>query len=73
MGVRPRAFLSHIAVFLSGIFIALLVSNTANLIANNNNNSNNDYHYNALFHHRGEDIKRRIILRMMMVPNGLRL
>jgi len=45
--MRPRAILSNIAVFLSGIFIALLVSNTANL--NNNNNSNNDYHYNALY------------------------
>ena len=48
--MRPRAILSNIAVFLSGIFIALLVSNTANLasIANADNNRQNEY-YNALY------------------------
>jgi hypothetical protein len=49
--MRPRAILSHIAVFLSGIFIALILSNTANLastIANADNNRQNDY-YNALY------------------------
>ena len=50
MMTRPRAILSHIAIFLSGIFVALLVSNTANLasIANADNNRQSE-HYNALY------------------------
>ena len=46
--MRPRAILSHIAVFLSGIFVALLVSNTANLASIADNNRQNEY-YNALY------------------------
>ena len=53
--MRPRAILSHVAVFLSGIFIALIVSNTVNLTAIANNNSKADS--NALLYSHSSRIR----------------